>query len=70
MAGFVAAAVEAQAKEHTRIIRASSNFVPVIRWEVRGISWRARERKIKRKVVVVEATAHVWVGLAGSVGGV
>ena len=66
MAVPVAAAVNPMRKR----MENSSSLVPMRRWEVWGINWSARERKVRRKVRVAEEMAHRWEGVGGMLGGV
>jgi hypothetical protein len=69
VAGLVLAPTAAQVNPNDISISRSSNLVPRVRREKRGIICEARVREVRRKVAVVEDTAHCCVGVARVVGG-
>ncbi len=69
VAGLVAVPVAAQVNPSKSNMVISSSFVPTMTWEVWGIRWRARVRKVRRKVIEEDPTAHRWKEVAGTFGG-
>jgi len=71
VAGLVAVPTELQVNPDRRSNRPISSFVPWRYLVAKGGAaiWSESVKKVRRKVMVMDATDHCWVGVGGIVGG-
>jgi len=71
-AGLVAVPTELQVRPVKSRINSSSSLVPWRYFDdfAGDVIWKESDRKVRKKVMVMDATDHCWVGVGGIVGGV